>query len=284
MKQSTASQMLAPVKKFLVYHCELPAFTKGDQMVEDAEEALQNKLNRLQDGLEAMFIQVIRDEGILPSDVDAQRAIVARVLDEPFENMKETIADDSVEVAELGRQMAFDDFRSFGIDFSSTDFSEEVRDQLRNQVYEFSTDTFERIQGDFQETLAKGYADGKGIDDIADDLSKDFRSLRESRLALIARNEVQGAQNEGSHRTMEEYEIEYEQWLSVGDTRVRDTNEASHVDMHGEVVEVGEDFSNGLRYPGDRRGAKAEYMNCRCRARPYIPREDEHITSTPYYP
>ncbi len=50
------------------------------------------------------------------------------------------------------------------------------------------------------------------------------------------------------------------QWDSTLDTRTRD----SHVAVDGEIRELDEKFSNGLRYPGDSSGAASEVVNCRC--------------------
>ena len=50
------------------------------------------------------------------------------------------------------------------------------------------------------------------------------------------------------------------QWDSTLDSRTRD----SHQKLDGELVEVDEKFSNGLRYPGDSNGVASEVVNCRC--------------------
>ena len=50
------------------------------------------------------------------------------------------------------------------------------------------------------------------------------------------------------------------QWDSTLDARTRD----SHVKLDGEVRELDDVFSNGLRFPGDPHGAAAEVINCRC--------------------
>ena len=50
------------------------------------------------------------------------------------------------------------------------------------------------------------------------------------------------------------------QWDSTLDMRTRD----SHVQVDGEVRELDEKFSNGLRFPADPHGAAAEVVNCRC--------------------
>ena len=50
------------------------------------------------------------------------------------------------------------------------------------------------------------------------------------------------------------------QWDSTLDARTRD----SHIKLDGEVRELDDVFSNGLRFPGDPHGAAAEVINCRC--------------------
>lgn len=50
------------------------------------------------------------------------------------------------------------------------------------------------------------------------------------------------------------------QWDSTLDGSTRD----SHVKVDGEIRELDEVFSNGLRFPGDPHGAAAEVINCRC--------------------
>ena len=50
------------------------------------------------------------------------------------------------------------------------------------------------------------------------------------------------------------------QWDSSLDMRTRD----SHVQVDGEIRELDEKFSNGLRFPADPHGAASEVVNCRC--------------------
>lgn len=50
------------------------------------------------------------------------------------------------------------------------------------------------------------------------------------------------------------------QWDAALDGRTRD----SHARVDGEIRELDEKFSNGLRFPGDPYGSAAEVINCRC--------------------
>ena len=52
------------------------------------------------------------------------------------------------------------------------------------------------------------------------------------------------------------------QWDASLDARTRD----SHAAIDGEIREIDDKFSNGLRFPGDPNGPAAEVINCRCTA------------------
>ena len=74
--------------------------------------------------------------------------------------------------------------------------------------------------------------------------------------------------------------FEFQQWLTVEDERVRD----HHEDMHGEVVAIGHNFSNGLEYPGQKRGPIEEWINCRCFLEPWEMQEGVKLPSDPTQP
>ncbi len=60
--------------------------------------------------------------------------------------------------------------------------------------------------------------------------------------------------------------IDYIQWITVGDRRVR----FSHRRNHLQIVKKGEPFRNGQRFPGDRSAHLREWIHCRCTITPYI--------------
>lgn len=275
------------VGSFLCKHGNLPVIKNVDNRILQAERRLNNRLLRLQAGVEAEFIKQLRKRGYLPSNISDQRGFLSRIFEIPFRDMKSVIADEGLKASEIGRQLTFDDFTRVGIEFAKDSFQDHVKNKLWEKTYQFSEDTFKRIEGDFIKTLRNGYENGMGIDEVARDLRHDFKNLRDHRLQTIARTEIQSAQNEGSHETMREYGVNYKQWLTVGDDRVRGDKPHDyydHIIMHGQVVEMDEPYSNGMMYPGDRSGDIGDWINCRCRERPYIPRRGEIILTTPYYP
>lgn len=280
--------MQAEVVKFLSEWGSFPAIKEQDDRIEEIIEALEKRLKRHQIGLESELIQVLRELGYIPDSPIEQQRIIEEILEPVFEKMSQTIADNGLEGAEVGREITLSELAVQGIAVTFSGFNEIVAEELRNRVYVFSKDTFSRIKGDFAQALTDGYIKGLGIDEIAMILRDYFRDLRDNRLRTIARTEVQGAQNMGINKTMEEFSVQYKQWLTVGDSRVRGRgkyDKADHVSLHGQVVRFNEPFSNGLMHPLDREhGPIEEWINCRCRMRPYIPKKGEVILTTPYYP
>jgi HK97 family phage portal protein len=60
-------------------------------------------------------------------------------------------------------------------------------------------------------------------------------------------------------------------WINANDSRVRGNpngeypdSEADHWRLMGEIVDIDEEFENGLRYPRDLKGPANEIINCRC--------------------
>jgi SPP1 gp7 family putative phage head morphogenesis protein len=81
----------------------------------------------------------------------------------------------------------------------------------------------------------------------------------------IARTETLRAANQGRmlgfEQAHDDYGIEMlHEWVATRDDRTRDT----HAALHGEQIEIGDRFSNGLRYPHDPEGPASEVINCRC--------------------
>lgn len=68
------------------------------------------------------------------------------------------------------------------------------------------------------------------------------------------------AQMDAMHGAKERGADLVKQWDAALDARTRE----SHAKVDGEWREIDENFSNGLRYPGDPHGAAAEVINCRC--------------------
>lgn len=152
----------------------------------------------------------------------------------------------------------------FGID-------PQVRDYIKNQSFLASQSVMNRVNENINNNLAKSYENGIGIKDASKSLQKEFTSLKGYEATRIARTEINSAQNLGSFASYSDYDIEYHQWWTGRDSRVR----YSHRKLHGEITSVGSSFTNGLLYPGDRAGRIREWIHCRCTTVPFIPHIDK---------
>lgn len=117
--------------------------------------------------------------------------------------------------------------------------------------------------------LTQGIILGESVPDIAKRLQT-VTGMNEVSAIRNARTMTTGAENAGrvdSYKAAKDKGIDVaQQWLATLDSRTRD----SHRHMDGEIVKVGEEFSNGCKFPGDPKGRPHEVYNCRCTLIPVI--------------
>ena len=142
----------------------------------------------------------------------------------------------------------------------------QIEDSLRYNTFQASDTTLARVTQNITNNLADSYHEGLGIRDAGRRITKEFSSLKGWESRRIARTEINSAQNEGAFSAYDDLGVEYQMWWTGNDNRVRD----SHRPLHGHIVAVGNTFSNGLLYPGDKSGPIKEWINCRCTSIPYI--------------
>lgn len=147
---------------------------------------------------------------------------------------------------------------------------EAVRDTLAfmpNRVKGFDTFVHQRLK----RTIAQGIVEGASVENIAKNVKTRFRLSAFQHAPTIARTEVATAFNITRQGVFVGNGIKRHQWLTSGDDLVRE----SHLGVDGEVVQIGEVFSNGLLYPNDpTAGDAGEVINCRCIALPVFEGEE----------
>lgn len=170
-------------------------------------------------------------------------------------------------------QSSLDDFKTYDAPFIRFHETESlfkphpvIEDNIRKEVFTASQTTLARVDQRITSNLAESYNEGLGIKDAGRKIEKEFSSLKGWEAKRIARTEINSAQNMGTFNSYDELGVEYHQWWSGQDERVRD----SHQHLHGKIVRVGNTFSNGLKHPGDRSGPLREWINCRCTSLPFI--------------
>lgn len=148
-----------------------------------------------------------------------------------------------------------------------------AEEDLLERVFIASTQTLARVENSIMTLLLDGYRSGKGINYVADLLSKRFEQLRTWESRRIARTEIHNSHNTAVMDTYKEVGVEYTMWITAHDDRVRGlkpTDTADHVVLDGEIIRLGDTYSNGLKYPGDTDGPIEEWINCRCANAPFV--------------
>ena len=142
-----------------------------------------------------------------------------------------------------------------------------AEEDLLERVFIASQATLNRVDTSIKTLLTEGYQTGKGINYVANLLTRRFDQLQTWEARRIARTEIHNSHNTAVMDTYQELDVEYTMWISAGDDgRTRD----SHLEVDGEIIPVGGTYSNDLKYPGDTDGPIEEWINCRCSNAPYV--------------
>lgn len=112
--------------------------------------------------------------------------------------------------------------------------------------------------------INRGVRKGRTTDEITDELNT-VTNMDLNAAYRAARTACTNAENQGKLNAMfvlrDKYGVDVKkQWYATLDNRTR----TQHREIHGEIRELEELFSNGLLYPGDPDGAPSEVWNCRC--------------------
>ena len=143
----------------------------------------------------------------------------------------------------------------------------EAEQDLLDKVFIASQATLTRVDTSIKTLLTEGYQSGKGINYVANLLTRRFDQLTTWEAKRIARTEIHNSHNTAVMDTYQELGVEYTMWISAGDDgRTRD----SHLEVDGEIIPVGGTYSNGLKFPGDTDGPIEEWINCRCSNAPFV--------------
>lgn len=100
------------------------------------------------------------------------------------------------------------------------------------------------------------------VDLPVEQLRNALGEMLEGELTQLSRHALGDVRNEATVAAEEDLGVEFHQWVSVNDERTR----PAHAEVHGEIVRVGEKFSNGWRRPGG--------VGCRCLLEPVLEQPD----------
>lgn len=129
-----------------------------------------------------------------------------------------------------------------------------------NQQTLFLESIIDTVEENLTNIISDGVKEGLTNAEIADNI-KHTMNVTSNRSAMIARTEITSAANGGRSLALKENGIEEHSWLNSQDTDVREEH------MFSETVKIGEEFQNGLKFPGDKTGSgsyASNVVNCRC--------------------
>ena len=148
-----------------------------------------------------------------------------------------------------------------------------AEEDLLTRVFIASERTLSRVDQSITLIITEGYKSGKGINYVTNELTKRFGQLQTWESQRIARTEIHNAHNCGTMDKYQEFGVEYTMWITAHDDRVRglkETDTADHASLDGQIIRLGDTYSNDLKYPGDTDGPIEEWINCRCSNAPYV--------------
>lgn len=234
---------------------------------------------RLRRRLRAIFgtafdniIRIVSIGRIAFSNEQARSEAVQDVLDLE-EEFNQAVLDEIEVIAEQARQELINDLARLGMFRRGSPVPQNITQFLREQTFIATRSTITRVSQDIMRLLAQCYNEGLGIYQTTQRLRARFERMRGYELQRIARTELQHAQNTSFYMSELDLRVPYHMWFTAQDSRVRGLNpedKADHFILHGQITRVGQPFSNGQRYPGQRTVRIEEWINCRCFLVPYL--------------
>lgn len=137
--------------------------------------------------------------------------------------------------------------------------------KVSNGLYNALGVNVKKLKKTITQEISRGIASSLPYSDIARNISSVSKAPL-SRAKTIARTEghriQQTSARDAQYAAKKKGADVVKMWDSALDGRTR----PSHARIDGEIRELDEKFSNGLKYPGDPSGGAAEVVNCRCTA------------------
>jgi len=246
---------------------------KSTQRQREAERAVRERLRNLFAPVFAQFPEEL-------SNARNRREIASRVEDEMLD-LEEEYADilweEGQPIAEYGANRTVHHLQAAGVSIAIGVIGSGVFDRLEEMTIETTQQTLARMSDDIVEYASQLVRDDLDESEIVERLNDKFNTMEQYETERIARTEMTSYNNMAAYETERELGVDFHQWITADDENVRgleDWDTANHVIMHEQIVRVGEQFSNGLLYPGDKSGPLNEIINCRCWEIPFIIPED----------
>lgn len=148
--------------------------------------------------------------------------------------------------------------KPFDMEKAITKIGPKINDLLMARAVFFAKSVNNTTLLKLTDTIAQGIDLGEGIEGLRKRIKDVYEDFSDYRAELIARTEAITVMNQGRLEAYRQADAEGKEWIATLDDRVRD----EHLLMDGEIVGLGEAFSNGLQSPAE--------PNCRCAIAPVM--------------
>ena len=135
--------------------------------------------------------------------------------------------------------------------------------KLSGTLYEAMGVNTNELKKSIRNEVSRGISNAYSYQDIARNINNSM-GIGLNKSIRIARTEGHRVNQQSTYDAMDKAKKKganvVKQWDATLDAKTR----PSHQRVDGEIRELDETFSNGLRFPGDPQGSAAEVINCRC--------------------
>lgn len=135
--------------------------------------------------------------------------------------------------------------------------------KLSGTLYEAMGVNTNDLKKSIRNEVSRGISNAYSYQDIARNINTSM-GIGLNKSIRIARTEGHRVNQQSTYDAMDKAKKKganiVKQWDATLDAKTR----TSHQQVDGEIRELDEKFSNGLRFPGDPQGSAGEVINCRC--------------------
>ncbi len=278
---------------------QLEAIKRANPRIVQVETRFTRALRKRFKKIREETLQILQDMGRIP---DADVKTLTQPLVNGMEDLQKIVITHSGNAAEMGRSriqallkktkkprkkagksIAEKEAKPGGVigptpgnyntPFETGPVWENAKQKIIDKSISSTEQSWHRMTDDITGCLSDAYNDKLTLDQTKAKLGTVMEGMERYELERIARTITNGAQNAAASDTIDELGLDFEQWWTSQDDRVRGFNpkdKADHMIMHGQIIRVGGTFSNGLKYPGDQSGPIEEWILCRCILVPFL--------------
>ncbi len=135
--------------------------------------------------------------------------------------------------------------------------------KISKGLYERLGEDVKELKKKIRSEVSRGISTGMSYTDMSRNISN-VSNVGINNAMRIARTESHRIKSAASYDAALEAKKKGADIVLQWDATLDGKTRQRHKRLDGEIRELGETFSNGLRYPGDEKGSAAEVINCRC--------------------